>query len=534
MVAELARTTQYNKFTPKIYDLTKDANGQGLVSESYEMIVALHVLHAVPDIRCCLLSLKDLLVPGGTLLVIEIDGTSWGGKIGSVWFDCIFGSFPEWFAFTDGRTHCTMPPTSWMQSLQDLGFVNTRASVEPGNGGHNFVFTAQKPSSVGQIVVHDGGDIDGRHVLQYSFGHEMELQSHLSQMNPRNHIDLYVTALDGRDGDSAMGLCATLGREFPFWDVHLAIFQSIAHLSDPLPFISSRRSLYKNGERVIFFPCEGSPSVPRVTLSSAPTTVANIHPLVLHDSDHSIIEVVASESTLISLNGFVGRVLMSHRKTLSPGDLVAGITTQSKAPILTVPGGCVVSLDRKSVHYVHLPAPEELVKLVAPRLILDCLPKRLEPDRYIQVLVATMDEHMSHSMTTYFQAIDGVTLLQSDFRQQDSSRRVDVLISDSLTSTRYPHIRYWVARSGRFLLWDNILRDNIRDGTRDIAYALKSGLLELPAPEVSCKRLPHSYCVPDSTSYSPLFRHDKTYILLGGIGGLGVDLAVWMYQVRAL
>ncbi|KAJ7609190.1 KR domain-containing protein, partial [Mycena polygramma] len=28
-----------------------------------------------------------------------------------------------------------------------------------------------------------------------------------------------------------------------------------------------------------------------------------------------------------------------------------------------------------------------------------------------------------------------------------------------------------------------------------------------------------------------LFRHDKSYILLGGIGGLGIDLAVWMYQV---
>jgi hypothetical protein len=32
----------------------------------------------------------------------------------------------------------------------------------------------------------------------------------------------------------------------------------------------------------------------------------------------------------------------------------------------------------------------------------------------------------------------------------------------------------------------------------------------------------------------PLFFHDKSYILLGGIGGLGVDLALWMYQVRAV
>ncbi|KAJ6491041.1 hypothetical protein C8R45DRAFT_1073688 [Mycena sanguinolenta] len=34
----------------------------------------------------------------------------------------------------------------------------------------------------------------------------------------------------------------------------------------------------------------------------------------------------------------------------------------------------------------------------------------------------------------------------------------------------------------------------------------------------------------DKVSHSPLFRDDKTYIVLGGIGGFGVDLAVWMYQ----
>ncbi|KAJ7609191.1 hypothetical protein DFH06DRAFT_1247461 [Mycena polygramma] len=95
LAADLARTIQYSKIIPKIYDLTKDTSHQGFLPESYDVIVGLHVLHAVPDISSCLSSLKRLLVPGGYLLVIEIDGESWGEKVGSVWFDCVFGSFSE-------------------------------------------------------------------------------------------------------------------------------------------------------------------------------------------------------------------------------------------------------------------------------------------------------------------------------------------------------------------------------------------------------------------------------------------------------
>ena len=31
----------------------------------------------------------------------------------------------------------------------------------------------------------------------------------------------------------------------------------------------------------------------------------------------------------------------------------------------------------------------------------------------------------------------------------------------------------------------------------------------------------------------PLFSSDKVYLLIGGIGGLGVQIALWMYEVCA-
>jgi SAM-dependent methyltransferase len=525
LASELAHTVQYHKTTPKIYDLTKDAGGQGLLPESYDIIVSSHVLHVAPDIRACLSSLQDLLVPGGSLFVVELDGTSWGEKVGSVWFDCVFGAFSEWFAFADGRTHCTMSPASWMEKLEDLGFINAHASVEPGNGGHNFLFTAQKPAAVVQSAIPGATQINPDHVLQYSFGNEMELQSHLNELSPKELIDLYLVALDGRDGHSAMGLCATLQREFPFWEIRLAIFESATHLSNPLDFISIHRGVFNHGEKVVWFPCEGSPRVSRVILSPSPAIIPYDYPLPLVDSDHLIIELIASEATAVSIHGFVGRVLESRLKTPSPGDLVVGLTDQNTTPIFVAHVGCVASLEVQQLH--NHPNPAELTKVVAPALILASLPTR-GPHSRIRVVVAISDENMSHSIATHFGTIQTVTVLQCDFRDDDPSRLVDVVISDLPTSTLYPHIRHWVPRSGRLILWDDLLRDNIRNNTWEISRALQPGLLQLPAMS-NGQLLPLAKSV--SGSHLSLFRHDRSYILLGGIGGLGVDLAVWMYQV---
>ncbi|KAJ7440955.1 hypothetical protein FB451DRAFT_1442691, partial [Mycena latifolia] len=504
LAAELARNITYNRVTPKLYDLTKDPGGQGLLPESYDMIVALHVLHAVPDTRACLLSLQGLLVPGGSLLVIELDGTSWGERVGSVWFDCIFGSFPEWFGWTDGRLHCTMAPISWMQQLEDLGFINNHAT--------------------------DSG-IDSRCVIQYSFGKEMELQSRLRLMSPKDKTEVYLVSLEGRDGDAGMGLCATLAREFPFWDIFLGIFESQADLSHPLRRISNHLGLFKGGEPAVYFPRDRSPCVPRLVLSPAPPILPDGPSIALGDSDHLVVEMINVQQTTFPVHGFVGRVIMSHRRTPSRGDLVAGITHQNGAPILNVHIGCVVSLDGEQLnHLAALPDPADLMKRTAALLVLECLPKRSHSP--IKVVLAVADEDMSAVITKHLEAIETVGLVSCDFKDGDQPLRVDVVVSDSATKTQYPHIRRWVSRSGRFLLWDDIVRDNIRDDTRQMRDALRLSLQVDAHPQTMTDQsiLRGMPVLTNDIAYTPLFLHDKSYILIGGIGGLGVDLAVWMYQ----
>ncbi|KAJ7708733.1 hypothetical protein B0H17DRAFT_1030700 [Mycena rosella] len=523
LAAELARNIAYNKVTPKIYDLTKPPSSQGLFPESYDVVVALHVLHAVPDVHSCLSSLQSLLVPGGSLFVVELDGTSWETKAGSVWFDCIFGSFPEWFGYADGRTkHCTMTPSSWLAQLGDLGFVNNHASVEGGDGGHNFLFSGQKPSSfIGSTTPESESAIDPRHILRYSFGNEMDLRSSLAELSAKDRLEVYLVSLAGRDGDAVMGLIATLEREFPFWDVRLAIFESATHLENPAALISNHLALYQKGEHVIHFPRDGSPRVPRVVLSSAPHVLPDTYSISLNDSDHLIVEIITLEATAFSVHGFVGRVVMSRRTSPVPGDFVAGITEQAKGSVLVVHTGGVVSVNAEQMRV--LSHPGELVKLVAPILVSERLPKRSGSP--LKVLVAVADKTMSTIMTASLKAAS-VSLVQCDFKDGDQLRLVDVVISDLLTKAQYPHIRRWVPRSGRFILWDTLLREKIRDGSSDIAQALELGLQR--SPPVNGNAVPHDITKP--ATHWALFLHDKSYLLLGGIGGLGVDLAVWMYQ----
>ncbi|KAJ6487079.1 hypothetical protein C8R47DRAFT_951995, partial [Mycena vitilis] len=423
----------------------------------------------------------------------------------------------------------TSPPSSFIifrfQSVRrHLGFVNGHASID---GGHNFFFTAQKADSFDQSALPKAvSKMDLRHVVNYSFGKEMELRTYLRDMARNDHLQLYVIALKGRDAESGMGLCATLALEFPFWSVRFAIFQCAVQLSDPSQLLSRHHDLFEQGEHAIYFPEEGSPCLLRVVPSPAPAARdAPTPPLALGDSDHLVVDIISFQSTTASICAFVGQVVTSNRPGPSPGDAVAGITAQKMANRITVHSACLVALNTE----YSLPEPGDVLKSVATTLIQDCLPKRPEASNSrARFLVATEDEFMFNVFAAHFEA----ETTQRDFQNDDPFERVDVLITDSHTSSQYPHLRHWVPRSGRFLLWDVVIRDSLQGLTSEVEDALKRNLPGLREASNSLRepRSPASSVTPNSKPSLQLFRHDKSYILLGGIGGLGVDLAVWMYQ----
>lgn len=107
-----------------------DTVTQGFTPGSFDIITAFHVIHAVSDLDFTLKSINNLLVPGGALIMGDLRGDSWSAhESGAFWFDYVFGSFSEWFSFSDDRTHCTMSIDNWQKSLGCAGFGNFTSEV---------------------------------------------------------------------------------------------------------------------------------------------------------------------------------------------------------------------------------------------------------------------------------------------------------------------------------------------------------------------------------------------------------------------
>jgi hypothetical protein len=439
-----------------------------MASNSYDVIVGLHTLHAAPNVETCLASLRGLLVPGGSLLIVELDGTAWGNNPGNVWLDRIFGSFSEWFGYSDGREHCTMAPASWKAQLETLGFINVQTSVEDGRIGRDFFFVAQKslccPPSVTEAF------IDPRYIYTYHFGKEIELQKWFSVHDPTASIIMHILALQGRDGDAAVGLCPTSRKEFPAWDIRLYLFESASHIADPFPLVSRHTCTFGGGDNVALLDRNGVAHVSRIVLSPPPSKSAAV----------PIKEIGPSDDFGISSRD------LEDSAANHPPDILGALL----------------------ISFIPPPAPS------SPNL---------------RILIAIENSELACILAQHISIAPRLKVVTTDFTASDTFQRVDVVFSDSRTYAQHAHLRRWVVRSGKVILWDELLKTEIR---RDPSYI---GRFSENSPEMTSNVAPVEngdiWSSSSRSCASPPLRADRAYVLLGGIGGLGVDLAVWLYEV---
>ncbi|KAF7341189.1 Polyketide synthase [Mycena venus] len=489
LVAELARNIASVSVVPKAYDIGKDPGAQGIHADSYDVVVGLHVLHAAPI----------------------VDGTGWVNKPGSVWYDFIFGSFAEWFGYVDGRDHCTLPPTVWKEHLEAVDFINVQTCVERGANGRDFFFMAQKSFSCSMPAPDVHTDL--RHIYPYEFGKEIELQRRLAAIDTAVASTVYVLALRGRDADSALGLCAVLRKEVPSWDLRLAIFESSVELSNPTPLLIRHIGAFIRGENVISFDRDGTAHVPRVALSPPPaSTEQHCATHVIDDPADITVRIIQSTGISRLYNGFVGQVVQSDHPGVFPGEFVGGVVQGSPAEVLRVPINNIISTTKNTdVDY----AGRLLGAILSSLINWSSLGPRT------RVAVAIENERLASIVGQHGSIIPGIQVLLPDFRDPDISELVDLLVIDSVTYAQHNHLHRWIPRSGIVLLWDQVLTEIIRnDPSHDGHFT-----------QVAPPSIPESIPVqPSRSRAAPPFRGDRAYVLLGGIGGLGVDLAVWMYK----
>jgi SAM-dependent methyltransferase len=100
------------------FDVSRDPVEQGFELGTYDLVLALDVVHATPDIRQSASHIRSLLLPGGALCLMEL-------VTEHPWTHLAFGLLPGWWSFTDAPLRTTSPMLDagrWEQVLHAAHF----------------------------------------------------------------------------------------------------------------------------------------------------------------------------------------------------------------------------------------------------------------------------------------------------------------------------------------------------------------------------------------------------------------------------
>ena len=107
LAVESTAKSPWPTMTPMTFELGVPPEHQNLDAASFDIVVAFDVLHATNSIYDSLATLHDLLLPGGHLAIIELDGRSFasdavGTICGSIFPLCVSDPFRLFDSHRDG------------------------------------------------------------------------------------------------------------------------------------------------------------------------------------------------------------------------------------------------------------------------------------------------------------------------------------------------------------------------------------------------------------------------------------------------
>jgi acyl transferase domain-containing protein/SAM-dependent methyltransferase len=142
-----ARFAAHGFFQYGLFDIERAPAEQGYATGSYDVVVAANVVHAARDLDAALAHARDLLKPGGLLILYETTSHP-------RWMDVTTGLIEGWQRFEDAwrGDHPLLTVERWQAALRAAGFDATLALPGPDSpaailGQH--VILARNPLTVG-------------------------------------------------------------------------------------------------------------------------------------------------------------------------------------------------------------------------------------------------------------------------------------------------------------------------------------------------------------------------------------------------
>jgi len=140
----LAQEQGEDRIICEVLDITRDPVSQGFKQEQFDWILAMNVVHATADIEHTLKNMRQLLKPGGGLILLETVRQE-------DWVDMVWGVTPGWWVFTDDQLRSTSPlisPEKWRSVLTQAGFENFCNVPQDFSSHDASLMLARRPETV--------------------------------------------------------------------------------------------------------------------------------------------------------------------------------------------------------------------------------------------------------------------------------------------------------------------------------------------------------------------------------------------------
>ena len=121
-----------------VLNIANDPLKQGFAVSSYDMVVAVNVLHATADLSQTLRNVRLLLRPGGKLVLIEPCNTT------MVQTTFVYGLLEGWWLGKESSRQLTplLPEQDWSSLLRETGFSGTDVCLRDNDNPNQHLFTS--------------------------------------------------------------------------------------------------------------------------------------------------------------------------------------------------------------------------------------------------------------------------------------------------------------------------------------------------------------------------------------------------------
>ncbi|KAG2115628.1 hypothetical protein DEU56DRAFT_932582 [Suillus clintonianus] len=384
-------------------------------------------------------------------------------------------------------------------------------------------------------------------VIVYEHGKGIELQPILSAQDTAAPRTIFFTALAGVDGDEAVGFVRALRKEYLSWTIRVMVFDP-AWDDESIRRAVEVVSTMPEAETELVVDASGSVHVPRITLCEGPK---NVSPFDFHEPwQLEKSEVVHCSSPPVDCRSAVVHVHTVSRSDDQIWTFVGSLGSSRKGVmgISASPIGNIITSPLDSL--VDAPASVDVDASTGPPVlalaiaVLAVGPAYIEnPGRFRGEILVTHADTQTGMLIAQVYLLRGfsvVTLTQHATASEISrlpNGHFSIIVSEYRDAGTLHLLSRLLTANGRTFPWKHStkgLQSVLACDPWLVGHAICLGLSiagnELKIPMRNLSNVITTKPGDLVPVKKHLFSDKKAYILVGGVGSLGLQIAQWMYK----